>query len=191
MAKNKVSDWDAVAINNTDLTGTITLGEGMPPSYVNDAIREMMAQIKQWQSGVSGDSITIGGDCTVVGKLNVTGGMQLDGSNGDSGQVLTSKGSDETPIWQSLPVFGSMANQDSDNVNITGGTITGITKLETAGGGLDVEGIKTNDLRIGDNWTIYQSGSYLYFKFGGNNVLRIASDGHLASENNITAFQPI
>ena len=59
MAKNKVSDWDVVANNNTDLTGTITLGEGMPPSYVNDAIREMMAQIKQWQSGTSSETLNI------------------------------------------------------------------------------------------------------------------------------------
>ena len=44
MAKTKVSEWDVVADNNQDISG-ITLGTGMPPSYVNDSIREMMAQL--------------------------------------------------------------------------------------------------------------------------------------------------
>jgi len=41
----------------------------MPPSYVNDAIREMMAQIKQWQSGSSGDDYTINGTLNINGEL--------------------------------------------------------------------------------------------------------------------------
>ena len=46
MAKTTVSDWDTTAANNTDVGG-ITLAEGaMLPSGVNNAFREMMAQIK-------------------------------------------------------------------------------------------------------------------------------------------------
>lgn len=94
MAKNKVSDWDVVANNNTDLTGTITLGEGMPPSYVNDAIREMMAQIKQWQSGTSSET------------LNINGELKIEGSSGTNGQVLVSQGSGESPKWGDAFVTG-------------------------------------------------------------------------------------
>ena len=72
----------------------------MPPSYVNDAIREMMAQIKQWQSGVSGD------DITSSGTLNVTGSLELDGSTGSAGQVLVSQGSSATPKWGDAFVTG-------------------------------------------------------------------------------------
>ena len=91
MAKNKVSEWDVVADNNQDISG-ITLGTGMPPSYVNDSIREMMAQIKGWQSGGSGD------DWTSSGTLNITGSLELDGETGTAGQVLVSNGT-ATPTW--------------------------------------------------------------------------------------------
>lgn len=184
MAKSKVSEWDSVASNNIILNG-INIDENCPPSAVNNAIREMMAQIKDWQSGSSGD------DWTSSGVLNVTGTLKLDGNLGTDGQVLTSKGSTETPVWKSLPVYGTMANQDADNVNITGGTITGVSKLETSDGSLEVANFRADNVGIGDNWTIHQSGSYLYFRYNGNNVLRLASNGHLVAENNITAFQGV
>ena len=72
MAKSKVSEWDSVASNNIILNG-INIDENCPPSAVNNAIREMMAQIKDWQSGTSGD------DWTSAGVLNVTGTLKLDG----------------------------------------------------------------------------------------------------------------
>jgi len=99
MAKTKVSEWDVVADNNQDIAG-ITLGTGMPPSYVNDSIREMMSQIKDWQSGSSGD------DWTSAGTLNITGSLELDGSTGTAGQVLISSGSSETPTWGDAFVTG-------------------------------------------------------------------------------------
>ena len=52
MAKTKVSEWDSVAANNTDLN-SININEGCPPSTINNAIRELMAQIKDWQDGSS------------------------------------------------------------------------------------------------------------------------------------------
>jgi microcystin-dependent protein len=99
MAKTKVSEWDVVADNNQDIAG-ITLGTGMPPSYVNDSIREMMSQIKDWQSGSSGD------DWTSAGTLNITGSLELDGSTGLAGQVLVSGGSSETPTWGDAFITG-------------------------------------------------------------------------------------
>lgn len=46
MAKNSVDDWDTNPNNNTDV-GNIPLGEGATyPSNVNNAFREIMAQIK-------------------------------------------------------------------------------------------------------------------------------------------------
>jgi len=117
MAKSKVSEWDSVASNNIILNG-INIDENCPPSAVNNAIREMMAQIKDWQSGSSGD------DWTSSGVLNITGTLKLDGSVGTDGQVLTSKGSSETPIWKTL---GNMSQQNNTTVNIDGGTITGTT----------------------------------------------------------------
>ena len=94
MAKTKVSEWDSVAANNTDLN-SININEGCPPSTINNAIRELMAQIKDWQDGSSGD------DWTSTGTLNITGSLELDGSVGTAGQVLVSSGSAATPTWGS------------------------------------------------------------------------------------------
>lgn len=45
MTKSAYSDWDTVAANNTDVGG-ISVAEGMLPSSVNNALRELMAQLK-------------------------------------------------------------------------------------------------------------------------------------------------
>ena len=45
MPKSAVSDWDTVAANNTDIGG-ISIAEGCAMANLNNAMREMMAQIK-------------------------------------------------------------------------------------------------------------------------------------------------
>ena len=97
MAKNRVSEWDVVSDNNLDIKG-INISDNMPPSFVNDAMREMMAQIKQWQSGLYDESLTIKGD------LDLQGGMTLNGDAGTSGQFLMSQGVGETPQWGSAEI---------------------------------------------------------------------------------------
>ena len=123
MAKTKVSQWDSVAANNTDINA-ININEGCPPSTINNAIREVMAQIKDWQDGSSGDS------WTSAGTLNITGSLQLDGSIGSNGQVLKSVGSTATPVWATL---GTMSTQNSNAVNITGGSIATTGDLNVTG----------------------------------------------------------
>lgn len=92
MAKNKISEWSATPANNTDIGG-IDIAEGCAPSGINNAIRELMAQVKDMQTGADGD------DLTIAGTLALTGGLTLDGSAGTSGKVLTSAGSGNTPTW--------------------------------------------------------------------------------------------
>lgn len=97
MAKNRVSEWDVVSDNNLDIKG-INISDNMPPSFVNDAMREMMAQIRQWQSGLYDESLTIKGD------LDLQGGLTLDGEPGTSGQFLMSSGTGATPQWGSATI---------------------------------------------------------------------------------------
>ena len=99
MAKTKISEYDATAANNTDIDG-VNIAESCPPSGINNAIREVMAHLKDFQSGTSADSLTNAGTLTSSGTLNVTGDFQLDGSAGTSGQVIVSAGSG-TPTWGS------------------------------------------------------------------------------------------
>jgi hypothetical protein len=45
MAKNSVADWDTTAANNTDVGG-LDINENCPAGNINNAIREVMAQVK-------------------------------------------------------------------------------------------------------------------------------------------------
>ena len=72
MAKNKVSEWSATASNNTDISG-INISEGCAPSGINNAIRELMAQLKDMQAGTDGDNFSIGGNLAVTGTTTLTG----------------------------------------------------------------------------------------------------------------------
>jgi len=66
MAKTKISEYDSTASNNTDVDG-INIAEGCPPSGINNAIREVMAHLKDWQSGVSGDKLPLASGGTNAG----------------------------------------------------------------------------------------------------------------------------
>lgn len=66
MAKNKISEFSSTPANNTDIAG-INIAEGCAPSGINNAIRELMAQLKDQQSGADGDNFTVGGGFTSVG----------------------------------------------------------------------------------------------------------------------------
>lgn len=98
MAKNKISEWSSTPANNTDVGG-IDIAEGCAPSGINNAIREIMSQIKDMQAGTDGDGFTVAGTLVASGTVDVTGGFLLDGSAGTSGQVLVSAGSGNTPTW--------------------------------------------------------------------------------------------
>lgn len=107
MAKNKISEWSATPANNTDIGG-IDIAEGCAPSGINNAIRELMAQVKDMQTGSDGDSLTISGTLVASGTLDVTGGFLLDGSAGTAGQVMVSAGSGNTPTWGSAVPSGGI-----------------------------------------------------------------------------------
>jgi microcystin-dependent protein len=66
MPKNKISEFSSTPANNTDIAG-INIAEGCAPSGINNAIRELMAQLKDQQSGTDGDDFTVGGNLTVTG----------------------------------------------------------------------------------------------------------------------------
>ena len=78
MPKNKVSEWSSTPANNTDIGG-INIAEGCAPSGINNAIRELMAQVKDMQSGTDADNFTVGGNLTVTGTA--TGSTPTTGDN--------------------------------------------------------------------------------------------------------------
>jgi hypothetical protein len=105
MAKTKISEFDSTPANNTDID-SINIAEGCAPSGINNAIRELMSQLKDQQTGASGDGFTVAGTLTSSGTLAVTGGLTLDGAAGTTGQVLLSAGTGNTPTWGASFVSG-------------------------------------------------------------------------------------
>jgi hypothetical protein len=79
MAKNKISEYSATAANNTDIGG-INIAEGCAPSGINNAIRELMAQLKDQQVGTDGDNFTVGGAFTCTGAAVFSSTVALGGS---------------------------------------------------------------------------------------------------------------
>ena len=104
MAKTKISEFSTTAADNTDITN-INIAEGCSPANLNNAVRSLMALLKDQQTGSSGDPFTVAGTLVASGQalasgtLNVTGAFQLDGTAGASGQVLLSAGGSNTPTW--------------------------------------------------------------------------------------------
>ena len=140
MPKNKVSEYSATAANNTDIGG-INIAEGCAPSGINNAIRELMAQVKDMQSGTDADNFVVGGNLSVTGNLTLTGSssgiipsgviVMWSGTIGTipSGWYLCN-GSNGTPDLRNRFIIG--ANADDAGVaktNITGSaTQTGGSK---------------------------------------------------------------
>jgi len=79
MAKNKISEYSSVASNNTDISG-INIAEGCAPSGINNAIRELMAQLKDQQAGTDGDGFVVGGAFTSSGGAVFSSGTTFSGS---------------------------------------------------------------------------------------------------------------
>jgi microcystin-dependent protein len=72
MPKTKISEFDSVPANNTDID-SINIAEGCAPSGINNAIRELMSQLKDQQTGAAGDNFTVGGNLAVTGTTTFTG----------------------------------------------------------------------------------------------------------------------
>ncbi|NBS68273.1 tail fiber protein [bacterium] len=97
MAKTKISEFDTNPDNNTDIDN-INIAENCPPANINNAIRELMAQLKDFQAGNQASN-----------QLAAAGGGTGLSSPGTSGNVLTSNGSawvSSTPTY--VPTGGMM-----------------------------------------------------------------------------------
>ena len=104
MAKTKISEYSATNANNTDIQN-INIAEGCAPSGINDAIRELMVHLKNFQTGASGDPLTVAGTFVASGSATING--------------------------TTIPASKTLADTDSaqtfTNKTISSGTITGGT----------------------------------------------------------------
>jgi len=121
MPKNKLSEYSSTASDNTDIGG-INIAEGMAPSDVNNAMREQMAQLKEFLDGSSGDTVT-------TAKIVATTAEIL------SGASVTGTATFNSAVIMSSTL--SVANTATLGV-VTGSTISGSANTFTVDGTVSV-----------------------------------------------------
>ena len=112
MPKTKISEFSATPGNNTDIDG-INIAEGCPPSGINDAIRELMAQLKDFQAGDAGDPITVVGTLAAKGTSSSAADLKLyeDTDNGTNYTGFKAPAALAADIQWVLPNADGTANQ--------------------------------------------------------------------------------
>jgi len=124
MAKTKISEFSSTASNNTDIDG-ISVAEGMAPSNVNNAIRELMSQLKDWQSGAVSQDMSVNGVLTVSGNTVLSANLTATG-NASIGGSMTCTGA--AVLSSTLAVSG---NTNLAAVTCSGATVLGSTLAVT------------------------------------------------------------
>jgi hypothetical protein len=131
MAKTKISEFSSTPGNNTDIDG-IDIAEGCAPSNINNAIRELMSQLKNQQAGLDGDTFTTNDVLTVSGVTANAGRVRLgeDADNGTSYTELRSAASLASNVTFVLPsadgAASSLVQTDgSGNLSFQASTGTG------------------------------------------------------------------
>jgi hypothetical protein len=80
MPRNSIGQYSTTPGDNTDIGG-INIAEGMLPSDVNNAMRELLSQLKEFQTGEGGDTISppvLIATTATVGTLKATSTATFD-----------------------------------------------------------------------------------------------------------------
>jgi len=84
MPKTKISEYSTTNSDNTDIEN-INIAEGCAPSGINNAIRELMVHLKEFQTGASGDAFTFAGGTLMSGTNTISGAAIISGNINSSG----------------------------------------------------------------------------------------------------------
>jgi hypothetical protein len=142
MAKTKISEYSATAASNTDISN-INIAEGCSPANVNNAIRSLMAQIKDLQAGTSGDTIpvTAGG----TGSATATDARTaLSAAKSGANSDITSITGLTTPLTTAQGGTGTASTTFANlTTNVTG-------TLPVANGGTGLATLTANNVMLGN-----------------------------------------
>ena len=142
MAKTKISEYSSTSASNTDISN-INIAEGCSPANVNNAIRTLMAQLKDLQAGTSGDTIplTAGGtgSTTATDARTALSAAKL-GANSD----ITSITGLTTPLTTAQGGTGTASTTFANlTTNVTG-------TLPVANGGTGSTALTANSVVLGN-----------------------------------------
>jgi hypothetical protein len=127
MPKTKISEYSTTNSNNTDIE-SINIDEGCAPSGINNAIRELMVHLKEFQTGSSGDPLTVAGTFVSSGGATLSGTNTFSGTNIFSSDVTLNAQSDlrfadsDSSNWVAFQAPATVASNVTWTLPATDGT---------------------------------------------------------------------
>ena len=121
----------------------------------------------------------------ITGNLNVSGNLSVTGTIASSAGVSGTTGTFSGIVTgSSFSGAGTGLTGTAASLSIGGNaaTATSATNATTAAAATSL---------ATTNWTVVESGGYLYFKYGGVNKMRLDSSGNIAVTGNVSAYQTI
>ena len=153
MAKNKISEYSATSADNTDISN-INIAEGCSPANVNNAIRSVMAQLKDFQSAnpsyytADSDALSIGAGGTgaitaTTARTNLTAAKSGANSDITSLTACTSITGLTTPLTTAQGGTGTASTTFANlTTNVTG-------TLPVANGGTGATTLTSGSVIVG------------------------------------------
>jgi len=168
MPKVKISDFSTTAGNNTDIN-SINIAEGCAPSGINDAIRTLMAYLKDWQSGAVAQDNSFNGAVTVSGATVLSSTLAVTGNQTNSGTLTVTGGTTFTGasvMSSDLNVAGktTLTGSSSKAALVIPNAMEDITVSATAATGTINYDVTTQSVlyytsNASANWTVNFRGS--------------------------------
>lgn len=187
MAKTKISEYDSIASNNTDIDG-VNISEGCSPANINNALREQMAHLKDLQAGLSGDTIPVASGGT--GSTTASGAR----TNLGLGALATLATVDTAQIAADAVDGTKIADDSIDSEHYVDGSIDtvhiaddAVTSAKIAANAVDATALNVSgDGTAGQALTSDGDGSFSWG--GGGKILQVVtSTVTAASAQTVTA----
>lgn len=131
MPKNKISEFSSTPANNTDVGG-IDIAEGCAPSGINNAIRTLMSDLKDWQAGLvatsNTDALAVAGGGT--GSITATDARtNLSAAKSGANSDITSLSGLTTPITVAQGGTGFISQRTITTVGRATNVVTIVTSV--------------------------------------------------------------